>query len=397
MRNFFADLHIHIGMNEDGKWVKIPTSSQLTLRNILHEACTRKGMDIIGVVDAMSPLVQSDLERLIQEGSLVLAAGGGYRYENKITLLLGAEIETAEEQGGLSHTLIFLPDITSMHEFSLYMARFIRNIYISSQNAHMELAKLVDIASSFEAAIIPAHVFTPHKSLYGTCANRLSQLLPDKEMQKISAIELGLSADTFMADRIAELSAYSYVTNSDAHSLAKIAREYNVIKLAEPSWSECLKALARREGRHITCNYGLNPLLGKYHATLCAKCNQLIMSRGDEFTGNCPYCNSHKIIKGVSNRINEIADYSIPVHPAHRPDYCYQIPLEFIPGLGSKSLDRLLAAFGTEMKIIHETSNSDLASVVGDTLAQKISRARAGDVAISAGGGGRYGKLMKNS
>lgn len=226
---------------------------------------------------------------------------------------------------------------------------------------------------------------------------RLTQLLPDKDMQKISAIELGLSADTFMADRIAELSQYSYVTNSDAHSLAKIAREYNVIKLAEPNWSECLKAFARRDGRHITCNYGLNPLLGKYHATLCAECSQLIMSGGGGVNGNCPHCNSRKIIKGVSNRIDEIADYAIPVHPSHRPDYCYQIPLEFIPGLGAKSLDKLLTAFGTEMKIIHETSTVELASVVGDKLAKLICGARVGEAAIAAGGGGRYGKLMKNS
>ncbi|EAX46605.1 conserved hypothetical protein [Thermosinus carboxydivorans Nor1] len=395
MREYFADLHIHVGRNEAGKWVKIPTSKNLTVRNILEEASTRKGMDIVGLVDALSPLVLSDLERLIAEGLLTPLGGGGYRYRD-LTVLLGAEIETAEAEGGLAHTLIYLPDFAAMKRFSEVMSRYIRNIHISSQNAHMPLARLVEIAASFEAVIIPAHVFTPYKSLYGSCADRLSHLLPERLMAKISAIELGLSADTFMADRIDELAPFTFVTNSDAHSLVKIAREYNVLRLEAPTWQECLLAIARRDGRAVTGNYGLNPLLGKYHRSLCSACGYLDLAGEIPVHGACPHCGSIKIIKGVFDRIEEIAAYPVPQHPVHRPPYHYQIPLEFVPGLGRKLLEKLLDRFGSEMRILHTASLAEIAAVIGEKLAVEIDKARTGQMAIAAGGGGYYGKLVKD-
>lgn len=249
MRDFFADLHIHVGFSESGRWVKIPTSRRLTLRNILQEAAVRKGMDIIGVVDALSPLVRDDLARLAAEGEITPDTQGGYRYDDRLTLLLGAEIETSEPQGGLSHTLVFLPELEQLERFAALMAKNIRNIALSSQNAHMPLDTLVEKARGFDAVIIPAHVFTPHKSLYGSCARRMADILGEKSLSALAAVELGLSADTFMADRISELAGFTFLSNSDAHSLDKIAREYNVLRLDYPSFAEFRQALARQNGQ----------------------------------------------------------------------------------------------------------------------------------------------------
>jgi uncharacterized protein (TIGR00375 family) len=397
MQQFFVDLHIHVGKSESGNWIKIPTSARLTLRNILEEAQSRKGMQIIGIVDALSPLVIADIEGLYQEGLLELTANGGYQYKKDITLLLGAEIETVEEDGSLAHTLIFLPDIKHIKRFSDYMKKYIRNINLSSQNAHIPFQKLIQIAAGFQAMIIPAHVFTPFKGLFGVCTDRLSKLLTEKESSQISAIELGLSADTFLADRIAELADFSFVTNSDAHSLEKIAREYNIFLLPEASFEECKWAFARKDNRKIIANYGLNPHLGKYHCTMCIKCESVYIE--DKFsqagTRVCPHCNSKRIIKGVYDRINEIADFREPVHPLHRPPYHYQIPLEFIPGIGKKVLSKLQNAFGTEMNILHTASKEDLQNLLGDKLANEIENARSGNALIDAGGGGIYGKIIK--
>jgi PHP family Zn ribbon phosphoesterase len=214
MQTFYADFHIHVGKSGNGKWVKIPTSARLTLRNILDEAKNRKGMQIIGIVDALSPLVLADIEMLVQEGLLELTPNGGYQYKRALMLMLGAEIETVEADGGLAHTLIFLPDIKHMQQFSAYMQKYIRNINLSSQNAHISLKKLIQIAAGFQSMIIPAHVFTPFRGLLGTCTDHLSNLLNDQELMQISAIELGLSADTNLADCIAELEQFSFVTNS---------------------------------------------------------------------------------------------------------------------------------------------------------------------------------------
>ena len=68
---------------------------------------------------------------------------------------------------------------------------------------------------------------------------------------------------------------------------------------------------------------------------------------------------------GVYDRLCEIRDRAAPVHPAHRPPYIHQVPLEFIPRLGPKAYERLLTAFGTEMAVLHDASYEDLVDVVG--------------------------------
>lgn len=392
MNFYFADLHIHIGTSENGKWIKIPTSRQLTVRNICQHASEEKGLHIIGLADTLSPFVQRDIKTMIDEGFLVPLPGGGYRYNNCLTVLLGAEIETIEPQGGMAHTVLFLPDLNSMETFTAYMEQFISNINLSTQNAHMPLSQLVDIALSHEALIIPAHVFTPYKSIYGSAACRISHLLNDRQLSRLAAIELGLSADTDMADRIAELSPFTFLTNSDAHSLQKIAREYTVFQSEEPDFREVSQALFRTNGRRTVSNFGLDPRLGKYHRTLCEACDSINHDPSTE--GSCPTCGSRKIVKGVLDRINQIADYSESIHPDHRPHYHYQIPLEFIPGLGKKAMQSLLESFDTEMNILHHAEPDELKAVVGDKLAAHIIAARAGIADIQHGGGGRYGKVL---
>jgi uncharacterized protein (TIGR00375 family) len=394
LKSFFADLHVHIGMSEKGKWIKIPTSSRLTVKNIGIEAMHRKGIEIIGIVDAVSPQVLADLSSMIDEEILKPHSGGGYSYKDKLTLLLGAEIETTEPNGGMAHTLIYLPDIQSMRKFSQVMSQFIRNINLSSQNAHMTLERLISISREFEAAIVPAHVFTPYKSLYGTCCNRLTEILSDQAIGNISAIEIGLSADSLLADRIEELTHFTLLTNSDAHSLEKIAREYNVLSLANPSFQEFVKAMGNKDGRAVKENYGLNPLLGKYHNTLCGICGSTIVDTNGEH--KCLTCGSEKLIKGVFDRIEELADFIYPRHPQHRGPYYYQIPLEYIPGIGKKVLAKLLGQFGTEMNVIHYADEVAIAAVVGKSLAKEIIKARSGVSTLRSGGGGVFGKIIKD-
>jgi uncharacterized protein (TIGR00375 family) len=393
MKEYFADLHIHVGMSQNGKWIKIPTSRNLTVENILNFALESKGMELIGIVDALSPLVQADLRNLTEQGLLISDSGGGYRYLDRLTVLLGAEVETAEADGSLAHTLLYLPDLPAFEAFSQYMAKHIRNINLSSQNAHMPLEKLISIAAAFEAVIVPAHIFTPHKSLYGSCCRRLEEIITDQAMSKIAALEIGLSADSTMADRIGELADFTLVSNSDAHSLGKIAREYNILCLQRPDFTECVMAFKRSGNRHVAANYGLNPLLGKYHKTYCRTCGSQAIELSQY--GTCPNCQSGKWIKGVADRIEEIADFSDTRHPRHRPPYFHQVPLEMIPGIGKEKLRLLLKNFSTEMNVLHKINEFELSKIVGNSSAAQIIRARNGVSVIVAGGGGIYGKLLK--
>lgn len=392
MNNYYADFHIHVGISESGRWVKIPTSRRLTVRTILDTALRRKGIQIAGIVDALSPWVQEDLQQLLDEGLLVLQSGGGYRYHNGVTLILGAEIETCEDGGGMCHSLAYLPDLESMRELSREMSRHIRNIGLSSQNAHMPFKQLAAIARSHEALFIPAHAFTPHKSLFGSCADQLSDLLPKVDCLQIAAIELGLSADSEMADQIRELWDFEFLTNSDAHSPEKIGREYNWMELAAPTYQECLLAFKRCGGRRILANYGMDPRLGKYHHNCCEKCGMIFS--GSPQTGSCPECGGTKLVKGVSERIAEIADSPAANHPQDRPAYYYQVPLPMLPGLGGKTLDKLVDELGTEMQLIHHAPLSEIQRVGGKRAAAAFSAIRNGTATVQSGGGGVYGKIF---
>ncbi len=395
MRDFYADLHIHIGRTGAGRPVKITAARDLTFENIAKECATRKGIDIAGVVDCGSPAVIQDIDALMEAGEMEELPGGGLRYRGTTTVILGCELETVENDGAASHHVSYFAHRDELEVFVGFLRRLVTNLDLSSQRCRVPARELLRMTTAAGGVFVPAHAFTPHKSPYGSCVRRLSEMFGSEDLGRLSALELGLSADSYLADRIAELSGLTFLANSDAHSLPKIAREYNILRLGEANFEEVVWALRRENGRHVLANYGLDPRLGKYHRTFCLECEQIVHS--DPPTLECPVCGEDRIVKGVLDRIAEIADYPEPRPPEHRPPYHYQVPLQFLPGIGSVSLGKLLNRFGTEMRVLHETDRSELALVVGGKLADLIVQAREGLLPLLAGGGGRYGKAVADS
>jgi uncharacterized protein (TIGR00375 family) len=384
-QTYFADMHIHIGRDMYGNPVKITGAKSLTLTNILKEASRTKGIDLIGVIDCHAPQVQKEMNELIEEKKAYELKDGGIKFE-EITLIPGAEIEIYDENClGPIHVLCFFPNLKKIAAFTEWLKDKMKNINLSSQRYYGTGKELQYKVKELEGIFIPAHIFTPFKSLYGKGVNASLREVFDPDL--IDAVELGLSSDTFMADQITELHNYTYVTNSDAHSLAKIAREYQQIKMKEASFKEFERALHQVGGRGIVKNFGMNPKLGKYHTTVCSHCFEPLAAD----IKKCPVCSSRKIIKGVSERILELKDTSEKSN--NRPPYLYQVPLEYLPSLGPKTLEKLLARFGTEMKILHEISLGELKKAVPGKLAISIIQMRNGELSIKAGGGGKYGKV----
>ena len=99
----------------------------------------------------------------------------------------------------------------------------------------------------------------------------------------------------------------------------------------------------------------------------------------------------------VLDRIVQIQDRAKPEHPAHRPPYQYQVPLEFVPKVGPVTLNRLINQFGSEMAVLHEASAEALRQTVGRRIAELILLARSGELALVPGGGGEYGKAVTSS
>ena len=394
MYEVFADLHVHIGRSENNKPIKITAARSLNFANIAKECRERKGIDIVGIIDCASPYVIEDIENFLKTGEAYEIKDGGIIYKDKVCIILGSEIETSEKglngHCGSAHNLCYFPHLEDIKGFSKEMSKHIKNITLSSQRADISAYELIDIVEKYNGILVPAHCFTPHKSFYGNCTDRVEKIFKEK-YSKIPAIELGLSSDTFLADTISELESKTFVTNSDAHSLPKIAREYNKILVGDISFKELLKALKNEDGRKIITNYGLDPKLGKYHRTYCEVCGKNIP--GNAPVTVCDTCDSRNITMGVYDRIEIIKDKKETKSPENRPEYVYQIPLTFIPGLGKKTIDKLLDNFGTEMNILHKLSKDDLEAVVGEKIADNIISAREGKMTIQAGGGGVYGQI----
>ena len=226
-------------------------------------------------------------------------------------------------------------------------------------------------------------------------------------------MSFGLSADTEYADRIRELAGKKFLTNSDSHSLPKIAREYNTFEMENISFETFKKVLGyedkiqnndnnevdvnkvnknikRDSGietkklNYIVCNNGMYSRLGKYNKTYCDMCESV----SEIVDGKCKKCGSKKIVKGVEDRILEIADGE-SISPKERPKYNYSVPLEYIPKLGKKTKEKMLDMYGTEMNILNKVSIENIEKNFGKDIARSIETARKGEVVIKRGGG-RY-------
>ncbi|UCZ54687.1 endonuclease Q family protein [Bacillus shivajii] len=395
MKTYYMDLHVHIGRTFNGNAVKITASDKLTLTNILEESITRKGIDIIGIIDAQSPEVLEEMSELIDAGYAYELAGGGIRYKEQVTLILGAELEIYDEySSGPIHVLCYFPTVNDMADFSAWCQTYLKNIQLSSQRLYCSGIELQTKVKEHHGWFIPAHVFTPFKSMYGKGVKVSLTEVFDHSM--IDAVELGLSSDTYMADELIELTQFPYLSNSDAHSLQKLGREHQLIRSSSSSFEAIKKAIDGRENHRIVKNVGLNPRLGKYYSTTCKVCSTPLKNE------KCPNGHTSGTIKGVSERITELSDlqrFSIDSSKLkkciQRPPYKHQVPLEFIPGCGPKTVNKLIQAFHSEMAVLHEVPIEQLIEVIPQKIANDILNARAGTLAFVEGGGGTYGKIKK--
>lgn len=383
----FADFHIHIG-RALGRPVKMAAAPSLTLERLTEHALSEKGLDVITIIDGVCDNVWHEVATAVEDGWLRPAVGGGYLYRDRLLVLLGAEVEVSGPERGAAHFGCWFPDLARAHDFQTWLKTVQKNTTLSSQRARCTAQELERQTHKLDGLFIVHHAFTPHKGLYGNCVARMEEML---RLDTIDALELGLSADTEMADCLSELENVTFLSNSDAHSLPKIAREYNLLELGALSFEEVRLALHREAGRRVVRNFGLVPALGKYHKTTCARCGAPW-----EVGQSLCSCGSKRLVRGVFDRLCEVRNRTTAVHPAHRPPYVHQVPLEFVPGLGPKTRERLLNHFGTEMRILHQVTVPQLTDVIGDVLAQRIEESRTGHVRIKTGGGGVYGKIERD-
>lgn len=389
LQTYPADLHIHSRYSG-------ATSTRMVLDTIAQQA-KLKGLAFVGTGDVFHPRWFESIKAELAE----VAEGTFEHPRYHISFILTVEVEDKHRV----HHLIFLPALAAIESVREELAKHSSDINADGR-ARVDLSapEIVDIALAHDCLVGPGHAFTPWTSMYKEFDSM--QACYGDRASKVRFLELGLSADTSMADRIAELADVTFLSCSDAHSPwpDKLGREFNRFELAEPTYAEIIKAIKRENGRRISLNVGFNPRLGKYHLTACSRCyEQFTLEQAKASRWRCNKCGGW-IKKGVRDRVNELANYPEPKHPPHRPNYLRIAPLAEVIALALGHNDahapevqslweKLVGRFGNEIEVLIDVPAEELANVAGAKVAAVVKAFREGALRVVPGGGGRYGHL----
>ncbi|MEM2974069.1 MAG: TIGR00375 family protein [Candidatus Micrarchaeia archaeon] len=381
-----SDLHIH-GLYSGA------VSADMVPQKIGEQA-PLKGLKLVGTGDILNArwikMVKEQLKPTDDESVL--------EHANGTKFLLQTEVEDSSRV----HHIIFFPSFSKVGELRERLCNNCKDLDIEGRpKLHIGPEELAELCISAGCMIGPSHAFTPWTSLYKEF-NSLSQCYGSMA-RAVHFLELGLSADTNIADRISELHRLTFLSNSDAHSPwpNKMGREFNTLLLQDINFDEVSKALRREGGRKCILNVGLNPLEGKYHKTRCTGCLTFFSVKDAEsYRWKCPSCRS-LIKKGVDERIAELADLPEGSHPTHRPPYIHIIPLSEIISLALEIKQtysdkvqslwrRFVRKFGNEIDILIRVPVEELAHVDTRT-SELIALFREDRFRYIPGGAGVYG------
>jgi uncharacterized protein (TIGR00375 family) len=432
MDNFNADLHIHSPHS-------IAVSKSLNLDSMV-DTCKKKGINILGSGDVLQP----DWLKYL-ENNLKKERNQAYTYKD-IAFILQTEIEDKDSV----HEVVLFPDFKTVEDIQKKLQPYSKNLldeWGGRPRVNLSPAELVEIVTELGAIVGPAHAFTPFKAIFRQNKfESLEQCYKDAT-KNVKFIELGLSANTDLADRLSCLKNVTFLSNSDAHSESPVSlgREFNRFDIDNPSFEEIRLAISRKDNRKITLNVGLHPKLGKYYNMFCNKCRRrIIFKKTNRRTSNifnqytisddfviyfsaepnkarnvyinmvskekaiCAACKEKtkkniKIKLGVSERINSIANFKEPDHPKHRPQYINAIPLiniirsvKNIKSAKSKTVlntyEKMIQHLGTEFKILVDIPIQTITQF-DEKIASVIEAFRLNKVDYTPGGGGTYGDI----
>lgn len=402
-----ADLHIHSKYSRATSRDLDPEHLDLWAR--------RKGIGLIGTGDFTHPAWREELaQKLVpaEEGLYVLKEE--YRLSDPVLpfqeaprFVVTGEISSIYKHGGKTrkvHNVILLPGLDKAEELS-HKLEAIGNIHsdgrpILGLSSHDLLE--ITLETCPDAVFIPAHIWTPHFSLFGAFSgyDAIEECFEDLTPH-IRALETGLSSDPPMNWRVSALDRFTLVSNSDAHSPGKLGREANLldIPLSYPALS---RAIQTGEGFLGTIEFF--PEEGKYHYDGHRNCGLCLKpSEAMAYGGKCPVCGK-KLTIGVEHRVEELADrpegFALP--GAHPFQSLAPLPEVIAASTGLSAGGKKVAAryesmlkeLGPEFFILREAPLEDVGQVAGPCVQEGLRRLRAGQVLRSPGYDGEYGAIQ---
>ena len=394
---YIADLHIH------SKYSRA-TSKELEPEP-LDAWARRKGIGLVGTGDFTHPTWRAELRDKLaeaEEGLYTLKGAG----PDAPRFVITGEISSIYKKNGKVrkvHSLILLPHLEAAETLSRRLEA-IGNLHSDGRPIlGLDCRDLLEITleSCPDAVFIPAHIWTPHFSLFGAFSgfDTIGECFGDLTGH-IHALETGLSSDPTMICRCSALDGYTLVSNSDAHSPSKLGREANLLDTGL-SYPELARAIQTGEGFHGTIEFF--PEEGKYHFDGHRNCGVCLSPVEAEAAGGvCPVCGK-RLTTGVLHRVEQLADRPEGyIRPDARP-FESLVPLPEViaaseggSATGKKvgaKYEAMLAALGPEFSILREVPLEDIRAAAGPCVAEGIRRLRAGQVVRRPGYDGAYGVI----
>ncbi len=395
---FVADFHIH------SKYSRA-TSKDMDLE-ALNKWAKIKGIKVLGTGDFTHPEWLKNLKEKLEP-----AEPGLYKLrklKSEVRFILTAEISCIYSKNNKVrkvHIIVFSPSFEICEKINTQLG-WIGNLKSDGRPILgldvKELAKIV-LNSSQDCFIVPAHIWTPWFSIFGSKSgfDSLEECFEDCA-KYIYAGETGLSSNPAMNWRVSNLDKIALISNSDAHSPAKIGREANVFD-TEINYFKIIEAVKAKDPNKFLYTIEFFPEEGKYHYDGHRVCDiSLSPQESKKYNGLCPVCGK-PLTLGVLNRVEELADRPIGTKPEKAIPFKSLIPLgEIIAdvlglGTGTKAVAReynnLIENFKSEFEILLNASYQDLKSATSTEISQGIIRVREGNVDLIPGYDGVYGKI----
>ena len=399
--SFLADLHIHSHF------------SRATSRDCrivpLAEAAARKGLAVLGTGDLTHAGWRSELA-----ADLVPAEDGLYRLRSaagppaEVRFVISGEISCIYKQGGRTrkiHHVLLLPSLAAAERVSAALEARGANLKADGRpiiGLDSRTLLALTLEAEPQAVLIPAHIWTPHFSLFGANSgfDALEECFGDLSSE-ITAYETGLSSDPPMNWRLSALDRLTLVSNSDAHSPDKLGREAAEFE-TDLSFAGLAGALRRTRGR-VLGTVEFYPEEGKYHYDGHRNCGVCWHPRETLAAGGrCRIC-GRPVTVGVLHRVDELADRPEGFRPGGAPDYAALIPLREVimaaldVGAANRRVEetyrRLTEALGPEIPLLRAATLPAIERVAGALVAEAINRMRRGKVEFRPGYDGEYGAL----
>ncbi len=389
-----ADLHLHSRYSR-------ATSRDMDVENMARWAKI-KGITVLGTGDFTHPVWLRELRDKLEPNDRGLYVHDGVHF------MLSAEVSSIYSAGGRLrkiHNILFAPSFEVVDRINAVLGRFGNLMADGRPTLTLPSDRLVEylMEISPDCMLVPAHAWTPWFSLYGSMSgfDSMAECFGD-QLKHVAAVETGLSSDPPMNWRLSELDRVVLLSNSDAHSPAKLGREANVFA-CDPDYPEIMRVLREKDLSRLLYTIEFFPEEGKYHYDGHRLCNRRMAPKETIAAGGkCPVCGKPPTV-GVLHRVEHLADREEGFVPEGAVPYRNLVPLEEIiaeavgarPGTVGvrEEYYKLCNAFGSEFNVLLDAPVEEVRKHTTLRVAEGLRRVREGRVRIAPGYDGVFGEI----